>query len=106
MNGSASAFKLGTCMPQFLPGGLRDQRQGSSRESRLTNDHANESNESAGKSDHVISKKQLWTGCILSGLAALFFLMDGTMKLLKPAIVVPATVRHEDFHFQRLLALF
>jgi hypothetical protein len=93
-------------MPQFLPGGLRDQRQGSSRESRLTNDHANESNESAGKSDHVISKKQLWTGCILSGLAALFFLMDGTMKLLKPAIVVPATVRHEDFHFQLLLALF
>ena len=50
-------------------------------------------NESAGKSDHVISKKQLWTGRILSGLAALFFLMDGTMKLLKPAIVVEATVR-------------
>ena len=50
-------------------------------------------NESAAKSDHVISKKQLWTGCILSGLAALFFLMDGTMKLLKPAIVVEATVR-------------
>jgi hypothetical protein len=74
VNGSASAFKLGTFMPQFLPGGLRDQRQGSSRESRLTNDHANDSNESAGKSDHVISKKQLWTGCILSGLAALFFL--------------------------------
>ena len=50
-------------------------------------------NESAGKSDHAISKKQLWTGCILSGLAALFFLVDGAMKLLKPAIVVEATVR-------------
>jgi hypothetical protein len=34
---------------------------------------------------------QLWTGRIVSGLAALFLLWDGTMKLLKPAVVVKAT---------------
>ena len=43
------------------------------------------------KSDHVISKKLVWTGRILSGLVALFFLMDGVMKLLKPSMVVEAT---------------
>jgi hypothetical protein len=49
------------------------------------------SNESSVHSDHVISKKLLWTGRIVSGLAALFFLVDGVMKLLKPAVVVEAT---------------
>jgi hypothetical protein len=43
------------------------------------------------KIDQVISKKLLWTGHIVSGLAALFFLMDGVMKLFKPAVVVEAT---------------
>src|ERR1700730_26701 len=43
------------------------------------------------KSDQVISKKLVWTGRILSGLIALFFLMDGVMKLLKPSMVVEAT---------------
>jgi hypothetical protein len=43
------------------------------------------------KSDQVISKKLVWTGRILSGLVVLFFLMDGVMKLLKPAVVVEAT---------------
>ena len=43
------------------------------------------------KIDQVISKKLLWTGHIVSGLAALFFLMDGVMKLVKPAVVVEAT---------------
>jgi hypothetical protein len=43
------------------------------------------------KNDHVISKKLIWTGRILSGLAVLFFLMDGVMKLLKPTVVVEAT---------------
>jgi hypothetical protein len=43
------------------------------------------------KIDQVISKKLLWTGHIVSGLAALFFLMDGVMKLFKPAAVVEAT---------------
>jgi ABC-type spermidine/putrescine transport system permease subunit II len=43
------------------------------------------------KIDQAISKKLLWTGHIVSGLAALFFLMDGVMKLFKPAVVVEAT---------------
>jgi DoxX-like protein len=38
-----------------------------------------------------LSKTQLWAGRIMSGLAALFLLWDGVMKLLKPAIVVKAT---------------
>jgi DoxX-like family len=40
---------------------------------------------------HRISNLQLWTGRIMSGLAALFLLWDGVMKLLKPAFVVKAT---------------
>jgi hypothetical protein len=40
----------------------------------------------------VISNTQLWAGRILSGLAALFLLWDGVMKLLKPATVVKATL--------------
>jgi hypothetical protein len=43
------------------------------------------------ESDPVISKKLLWAGRVVSGLAALFFLMDGVMKLFKPAVVVEAT---------------
>jgi hypothetical protein len=43
------------------------------------------------KSDRVISKKSIWAGRILSGLAVLFFLMDGVMKLFKPPVVVEAT---------------
>jgi len=38
------------------------------------------------------SKAMLWTGRVLSGLAILFFLMDGIMKLFKPAVVVNATL--------------
>ena len=40
---------------------------------------------------HLISHIQLWTGRIVSALAALFLLWDGVMKLLKPAVVVKAT---------------
>lgn len=40
----------------------------------------------------VISNPQLWAGRIVSGFAVLFFLMDGVMKLMKPAAVVKATV--------------
>jgi DoxX-like family len=43
------------------------------------------------KSDQVISKKLVWTGRTLSGLVALFFLIDGVMKLWKPSVVVAAT---------------
>ena len=40
-----------------------------------------------------VTKKQLWAGRILSGLPALFLLVDGGMKLAKPAVVVEATVK-------------
>src|ERR1700730_3735486 len=43
-------------------------------------------------SDQTISKKSLWAGRIVSGFAVLFFVMDGVMKLFKPAFVVEATV--------------
>jgi hypothetical protein len=38
-------------------------------------------------------KKMLWTGRIISALPVLFLLMDGVMKLLKPRVVVEATVQ-------------
>ncbi len=40
-----------------------------------------------------VSKKRLWAGRIISALPALFLLLDGIMKLVKPAPVVEATVR-------------
>jgi hypothetical protein len=40
-----------------------------------------------------ISRKWFWTGRIVSGFATLFMLVDGVMKLFKPAFVVEATVR-------------
>ena len=48
-------------------------------------------NGSPAKSDQVISKKLVWTGRILSGLAVMFFVVDGGMKLWKPTVVVEAT---------------
>lgn len=41
----------------------------------------------------AMSKKMLWTGHIISALPVLFLLMDGVIKLIKPAPVVEATVR-------------
>ena len=41
-----------------------------------------------------VSKAALWTGRILSGLAALFLLFDGAMKLAKPDFVVEGTVKY------------
>lgn len=38
-------------------------------------------------------KKRLWAGRIISALPALFLLIDGLMKLVKPAVVVEATVK-------------
>jgi hypothetical protein len=38
------------------------------------------------------NKGSLWAGRIISGLPALFLLVDGIMKLVKPAVVVEATV--------------
>lgn len=39
------------------------------------------------------SKKMLWAGRIMSALPVLFLLMDGVMKLIKPVLVVEATVK-------------
>jgi len=40
-----------------------------------------------------VSRKVLWTGRIISALPVLFLLMDGAMKLVKPLMVVEATVK-------------
>ena len=39
-----------------------------------------------------VSSKSLWAGRIISALPILFLLLDGVMKLVKPAPVVKATV--------------
>jgi hypothetical protein len=39
------------------------------------------------------SKTRLWAGRILTGFTVLFLVMDGTMKLFKPPMVVEATVQ-------------
>lgn len=36
---------------------------------------------------------RVWAGRVLTGLSALFFLMDGVMKLFKPPVVVESTVQ-------------
>jgi hypothetical protein len=41
-----------------------------------------------------VSKTAHWTGRILGGLAALFLLFDGAMKLAKPDFVVEGTVKY------------
>lgn len=39
------------------------------------------------------SRKLIWTGRVIGALPVLFLLMDGVMKLVKPPVVVEATVR-------------
>ena len=39
------------------------------------------------------SKGMLWSGWVMSAVPALFLLMDGVMKLMKPEIVVKTTVQ-------------
>jgi hypothetical protein len=41
----------------------------------------------------VVSKGALWTGRVLSALAALFLLVDGAMKLVRSDFVVETTVK-------------
>lgn len=41
----------------------------------------------------AVSGKALWAGRVISALPVLFLLMDGVMKLAKPAMVVEATVK-------------
>lgn len=43
--------------------------------------------------ESLISNKRLWAGRIMSGLPTLFLLVDGSMKLYKPRVVVEATVQ-------------
>ena len=43
--------------------------------------------------DKTVGNGTLWVSRILSGLPALFLLVDGIMKLVKPAVVVEATVQ-------------
>ena len=40
-----------------------------------------------------VSKANLWAGRIVGGLPALFMLLDGVMKIIKPAFVVDATAK-------------
>jgi len=41
----------------------------------------------------LTSKKVIWSGRIMSAVPALFLLVDGIMKLMKPAFVVEATLQ-------------
>ena len=43
--------------------------------------------------EQTTSPKQTWAGRIVSGLVVLFMVMDGTMKLFKPAVVLEANAR-------------
>jgi hypothetical protein len=47
---------------------------------------------SSNNQTRSLSKGQLWAGRITGGLPALFLLVDGIMKLIKPAPVIEATV--------------
>jgi hypothetical protein len=40
-----------------------------------------------------VSTARLWGGCIASGIPALFLVVDGAMKLVKPTVVVETTVQ-------------
>ena len=51
----------------------------------------NDSSPSSVRTDRPISKGLLWTGRVLSGLVVAFLIVDGAMKLWKPAVVVEAT---------------
>src|SRR5215510_5559084 len=42
---------------------------------------------------HTSNRRKLWAGRIISALPVLFLLIDGAMKLVKPALVVEATVK-------------
>lgn len=51
------------------------------------------STERAAVGTCVISKGQLWGGRVMSALASLFLLFDGGMKLVKPPVVIQATLQ-------------
>ena len=47
------------------------------------------------RTDRAASSKQLWAGRIVTGLTTLFMLMDGIMKIVKPAAVLEANAKLE-----------
>jgi len=47
----------------------------------------------SGTQSGTVSRKRGWAGLIVSALPILFLLMDGVMKLVKPAVVVEGTVK-------------
>jgi hypothetical protein len=49
--------------------------------------------EGAAGSALMISRMQVWVGRVMSALAALFLLVDGVLKVLKPDVVVKATLQ-------------
>ena len=55
---------------------------------RATDASAREANQTI-----PVTKTRLWTGRIISALPVLFCIFDGVMKLVKPPVVVQATVQ-------------
>jgi hypothetical protein len=45
------------------------------------------------EAENQVSTKALWAARVIGGLPALFLLVDGAMKLAKPAVVVDATIK-------------
>jgi hypothetical protein len=76
--------------------GAAKRQLGLDREPRALDFHQKQTGEKLMQSVTQIfgvSKKALWAGRIMSVLPALFLLMDGVMKLFKPAVVVQATLQ-------------
>lgn len=57
----------------------------------LSNDRTSQPNATASSAPAAFSKKAVWTGRVLSGLATLFLLFDGTYKLFATAEAAAAT---------------
>ena len=58
-----------------------------------------------GTQKAVLPGREIWTGRIMSGLAAAFLLLDGLMKLAQPAPVVEATVHQLGFPAGTILVM-
>jgi hypothetical protein len=59
----------------------------------LDEEHAEENIMQTGTQTVTVSKKKLWAGRIISGLAVLFLLFDGVAKVMKVAPVLEACAR-------------
>jgi hypothetical protein len=58
-----------------------------------------------GTQTAALPGKEIWTGRVMSGLAAAFLLLDGLMKLARPAPVVEATVHQLGFPSGTILVM-